>query len=86
MAGIYIPNMQMPNELDNIHILRDGTVAVYRRDSIDFYTAIRVPDNGRLIDADNLDFVSVSIDKRGCLSKIEAPTIIPADKEKVTEK
>ena len=42
---------------------------------------IPVPDHGRLIDADALDYISVSIDKRGCISKIDGPTIIPADKE-----
>lgn len=49
MSGIYIRGMEMPDEYDSIHILRDGTAVVYRTESIDFYKAIPVPEHGRLI-------------------------------------
>lgn len=83
MAGIYIPNMEMPQSSDVvITIYGDGTVLKYEIDSDYPFArsmAIPVPDHGRLIDADNLDYIAVSIDKRGCVSKIDAPTIIPAE-------
>jgi len=53
--SILIKGMEMPSENDSIHILKDGTVVVYRTDSIDFYTAIPVPEHGDLIDRDKLE-------------------------------
>lgn len=37
--------------------------------------------HGRLIDADNLDNLTVCLDKRGCVSRVDAPTVIEADEE-----
>ena len=86
MSGIYILGMVMPtdeNERIDIRLFSDGNVAVWNKQKGWIpYSAIPVPDHGRLIDADNLDYVSVSIDKRGCISKIDAPIILPADKER----
>lgn len=63
MSGIYIPGMEMPKTgYEDVRIFADGSVTAtshkppyYRTD----YRAVRVPDHGRLIDADALQSYTI---------------------------
>lgn len=59
MAGIYIPGMEIPtdeNEAIDIRLFSDGNVAAWNKQKGWVpYSAILVPDHGRLIDADALE-------------------------------
>ena len=80
MAGLYIPNLDIPTDGTTIFAIRtDGMV----EDVMGCYIgkAISVPDHGRLIDADAL----IAAHKEVCSLKMKfnldlAPTIIEADK------
>lgn len=79
MAGIYIPNMQMPNKCEFIYICTDGTVfkgVIGLRERQQIAHAIQISDHGRLIDADAYEFPG---------DLIYEPTIIEADTNKINK-
>ena len=58
MAGIYIPNMQMPNKCEFIYICADSTAfkrVIGLKERQQIAHAIQVPDHGRCIDVDALE-------------------------------
>lgn len=88
MAGIYIPNMGMPQRDEVITIYPDGTAHRHHlglRLHISESKAIPVPEHGDLIDRDELRKQEWVIDGMvhyfEPISIEEAPAIIPADKE-----
>ena len=92
MSGIYISGMEMPtDEPLLVKINPDGSVSTTARNGYKKYTAVPVPEHGRLVDADALKASLVFAEEtaewavpalRAVLMVIdEMPTIIPADKE-----
>ena len=93
MAGIYIPGMELPdkNHVVLLELNYDGKAfAAYDggRTRLAEFDAIPVPDHGRLIDADALieqkewAFDGVGQTEMVNVAEIvNAPTIIPADKD-----
>ncbi len=90
MSGIYIAGMEMPAEgFVDVRIKCNGTAAHSTGEPPYFrvYEAVPVPDHGRLIDADAFVPSDGYLFSDGRLyvstkSVNEAPTIIPADKER----
>ena len=67
-AAIYIPNMDADN-FDKI-CNENGLQFVY----------VEVPPHGRLIDADDIDSITVILrEAGGAIKRIDAPTIIPSE-------
>lgn len=60
MAGIYIPNIEMPEEgwHKAIMIFSDGTVVSYYDCIVESGKAVPVPPHGRLIDADMFNMIA----------------------------
>ena len=92
MAGIYIPDMEMPindkMEPTEVCVYPNGYAIVFKeRGKLQQYTkAIAVPDHGRCVDAELLTIYMLNehYNYREVVSWkdiLEAPTIIPADKE-----
>lgn len=95
MAGIYIPNMNIPEEEPDgtmsgtlLLIMSNGKAQIIRTKEI--VDVINVPDHGRLIDASELDADLEHQDMRtgeydaigfSILEIDNAPTVIPADRE-----
>lgn len=93
MSGIYVPDIEMPDEEQSVitvNIYSDGVVYCY--DDNAERTAFPVLDHGRMIDADALEKWLIEwYDLKADLSiahfldilkdETVAPTIIPADKE-----
>lgn len=84
MSGIYLPNAQIPN--GGCLIVTGGNedmlVEVVSKDNVllkEFF-ATPVHDHGRLIDADDIEHISIEWEL-GEIARIIAPTIIPADWE-----
>lgn len=85
MAEILIRGMEMPREgqILYIDIYPDGKVAHdFDLSCKQIATAVPVPPHGRLIDADDVDTITVICNERGLLKAIDAPIIIPASKVK----
>ena len=79
--GIYIKNMGMPKEgcYHRICIYPDGAVPIEGG----MYEAIHVPPHGRLIDADDIENITVIMNENGSgFNRIVAPTVIPAEPPK----
>ena len=80
--SILIKCMNLPKEEVAVIIYSDGEV---RTEGWEKYSAVEVPEHGRLIDADalesNLNKMGILVDARvkGFIKSI--PTVIPADKE-----
>ena len=97
MSGIYIPSMEMPTRCYNCKI-DCGLVSHIDRNIHPFWRSekcplIPVPDHGRLIDGDSLEYEEAYLNGHYELGVVEivtrediesAPTIIPADKESDT--
>ena len=97
MAGIYIPNIELPKDQEIIiRIDETGEVYEYGAYPTKLYKATAVPDHGRLGDLDELASrikAWIMHNKRALTENIEpyvsaifygiqeTPTIIPADKE-----
>ena len=92
MAGIYIPGMEMPindkMEPTEVCVYPNGYAIIFKeRGKLQQYAkVIPVPDHGRLIDADKVKAYMLNghYKYRMVVSWqdiLEAPTIIPADKE-----
>ena len=75
MSGIYIKSMEMPKDAPVIiKICPDGSVSRVHEGVV--ATAFPVPDHGDLIERDSLPWYLKDVTEI-----LEAPTIIPADKE-----
>ena len=76
--GVYINGMEMPTSCDDCFLpLRYCPYAMKPNGKCPL---VPVPPHGRLIDADNLEHISIDWEM-GEIARIDAPTIIPADKE-----
>ena len=81
MADILIRGMEMPkacNECPLINCVHDnqGYYPIPEKCPL-----VEVPPHGRLIDADDIDTITVICNERGLLKAIDAPIIIPAESE-----
>ena len=93
MAGIYIPNMQMPNKCEFIYICANGTAfkrVIGLTEHQQIAHAIQVPDHGRCVDADKLTtyMLNEHYNYREVVSWkdiLNAPTIIEADTNKINK-
>ena len=94
MAGIYIPNMQMPTSCLRCafaingwcHATGNDTDMITLYDRPEFCPLVEVPDHGDLIDRDQLKRHAFFYDENDCYTVVSsrdvrnAPTIIPEDK------
>ena len=77
--SVLIKGMEMPKKKNGavIIIYPDGQ-AVFEDGTK--YDAIEIPPHGRLIDADDIENITVIMNKSGCgFKRIEAPTIIESE-------
>ena len=92
MSGIYIPNISMPKDGSfEVLVVHDNGIVTkgFFPNENEHTKAIFIPDHGRLIDADAIDYDDYWWNKhysaRDCkqAEKMikEQPTIIPADKD-----
>ena len=87
MSGIYIPNIEMPDEEQSVitvNTYSDGVSYCY--DDNAERTVIPVHDHGRLVDAEEITLPKGFFETVTDVSKFyewlaKQPTIIPADKE-----
>lgn len=97
MSGIYIPGMEMPTSCHECVAGYGGCCYVAPADAdgicpdhgrADFCPLVPVPDHGRLIDADKLDYSKTDLLGNHIVYMVDiedAPTIIPADPDKEGE-
>ena len=94
MSGIYIPGLEMPKigETITITICDDGIVFEEWKEPGSVFKVFPVPDHGRLIDGDALNYTMLYKENWMSGTGVEAPavwrkdiedapTIIPADKD-----
>ena len=99
MSGIYIKGMEMPkhcwsccfhDEVDDCIILKENCMTVWgEQKRLSDCPLIAVPDHGRLVDADAIDYDDYWWNRHYSAKECqqaermveEQPTIIPADKE-----
>ena len=90
--SVYIKGMEMPTDCAlMLKIFPDGRVGVPIHLNwagtmvLNDAEAIHVPDHGRLIDADALMEHLGDVEYKGAIKRVlvQAPTVIPADKEDV---
>ena len=85
MSGVYIKGMEMPESCASCRFY--GVYCYAKGDENAHSTLpcplINVPDHGRLIDADALIEHLGDVEYKGAIKRVlvQAPTIIPADKE-----
>lgn len=94
MSGIYIPGMKMPPNGKYLQLRIDSDGKINGEYNEDKYIctnfvereekAIELPPHGRLIDADDIETISIDWEL-GDIAKVNAPTIIPADQKEVAK-
>ena len=84
--GIYISGMELPKDAYiDVRLFADGWAHI-PTDEPPYYNkafeAVELPPHGRLIDADDIENITVIMNENGSgFNRIVAPTIIPADPE-----